>query len=103
MSRHNKRAADIGFAAISIEGGLISPEQVVAIASATPDQKTAADYGCPKGTSLRDEITRYFRIGQAHWRAYALIEAPTVTQTAAFAQIAARRSVRVQSGRSRHP
>ena len=25
-------------------------------ASATPDQKTAADYGCPKGTGLRDEI-----------------------------------------------
>lgn len=86
MSRHNKRAADIGFAAISIEGGLISPEQVVVIASATPDQKTAADYGCPKGTSLRDEITRYFRIGQAHWKAYALIEQPTVTQTAAFAK-----------------
>ena len=29
MSRQNKRAADIGFAAISIEGGLIAPEQVV--------------------------------------------------------------------------
>ena len=86
MSRQNKRTADIGFAAITIDGGLISPEQVVAIASATPDQKTAADFGCPKGTSLRDEITRYFRIGQANWKAYALIAEPTVTQTAAFAK-----------------
>jgi N-6 DNA Methylase len=84
MSRSNKRAADIGFAAITIEGGLISPEQVTAIASATPDLKTAAEYGCPKGTSLRDEITRYFRIGQAHWQGYSRIEEPTVTQTAAF-------------------
>lgn len=84
MSRSNKRAADIGFAAITIEGGLISPEQVTAIAAATPDLKTAAEYGCPKGTTLRDEITRYFRIGQAHWQAYARMEEPTVTQTAAF-------------------
>ena len=65
MSRAMKRAADIGFAAITIEGGLIAPAQVQAIASAAPDQEMAADYGCPKGTGLRDEITRYFRIGQA--------------------------------------
>ncbi|MDO7835083.1 N-6 DNA methylase [Sphingobium sp. HBC34] len=87
MSRSSKRAADIGFTAISIEGALIAPEQLVAIASATPSQKTAADYLCPKGTSLREEITRYFRIGQAHWRGYAAIDAPTVTQTAAFVKV----------------
>ena len=46
MSRPGKRAADLGFASITIEGGLISPEQITAIASATPDQKTAAEYGC---------------------------------------------------------
>lgn len=84
MTRPQKRAADIGLAAISVEGGLIAPEQLAVIAAATPDLKTAAEYGCPKGTSLRDEITRYFRIGQAHWQGYARIESPTVTQTAAF-------------------
>ncbi len=84
MTRLQKRAADIGLAAISVEGGLIAPEQLAVIAAATPDLKTAAEYGCPKGTSLRDEITRYFRIGQAHWQGYARIESPTVTQTAAF-------------------
>ena len=68
MSRHTKRSSDTGFAALTIEGGLIAPDQVQAIASAAPDQKTAADYGCPKGTGLRDEITRYFRIAQAHWQ-----------------------------------
>ena len=86
MSRQNKRAADIGFAALSIEGGLIAPEQVVTIASATPDLKTAAEYGCPKGTTLREEITRYFRIAQAHWQSYARLEEPSVSQTAAFAE-----------------
>ena len=84
MTRPQKRAADIGLAAISVEGGLIAPEQLAVIAAATPDLKTAAEYGCPKGTSLRDEITRYFRIGQAHWQGYARIVSPTVTQTAAF-------------------
>ena len=86
MSRAIKRAADIGFAAITIEGGLIAPAQVQAIASAAPDQKMAADYGCPKGTGLRDEITRYFRIGQAHWQAYVRLDQPTMQQTADFAR-----------------
>jgi len=87
MARAPKRAADIGLNAISVEGALIAPEQLIVIAATTPDAKTAADYNCPKGTNLRDEITRYFRIGQAHWRAYSLIAAPTITQTAAFADI----------------
>jgi hypothetical protein len=84
MARHLKRVADIGLTAVSVEGGLISPDQVAAIAATTPDQKAAADYGCPKGTNLRDEITRYFRIGQAHWQGYANLPAPNVVQTAAF-------------------
>ncbi|RWK68266.1 N-6 DNA methylase [Mesorhizobium sp.] len=84
MARHLKRTANIGLTAVSIEGGLISPDQVAAIAATAPDQKAAADYGCPKGTNLRDEITRYFRIGQAHWQAYAKLPAPNEVQTAAF-------------------
>jgi hypothetical protein len=84
VARHLKRVADIGLTAVSIEGALISPDQVVAIAATTPDQKVAADYGCPKGTNLRDEITRYFRIGQAHWQGYAKLLAPDVVQTTAF-------------------
>lgn len=86
MSRHTKRSGDTGFAALTIEGGLIAPDQVQAIASATPDQKTASDYGCPKGTGLRDEITRYFRIAQAHWQGYIRLEQPTMQQTADFAR-----------------
>src|ERR1700742_5245900 len=84
MARHLKRAANIGLTAVSIEGGLISPDQVAVIAATAPDQKAAAEYGCPKGTNLRDEITRYFRIGQAHWQAYARLAAPTELQTTAF-------------------
>ncbi|AOR76361.1 Eco57I restriction-modification methylase domain-containing protein [Novosphingobium resinovorum] len=86
MSRAAKRSADLGLAAITIEGGLISPDQVQAIASAAPDAKMAADYGCPKGTNLRDEITRYFRIAQAHWQTFNRLADPTTTQTATFAK-----------------
>ena len=86
MARHLRRSADIGLAAISVEGGLISPEKLAEIAAATPDAKTTADYHCPKGTSLRDEITRYFRIGQAHWQAFSRIDNPTITQSAIFAK-----------------
>ena len=84
MARHLKRIVDMGLAAVSIEGGLISPDQVAAITATAPDQKAAADYGCPKGTNLRDEITRYFRIGQAHWQGYANVPAPNVVHTTAF-------------------
>ncbi|RIV83148.1 Eco57I restriction-modification methylase domain-containing protein [Aurantiacibacter zhengii] len=86
MARSQKRLADIGFTAITIEGGLISPDQVVKVASTTPDQKTAAEYSCPKGVSLRDEITRYFQIGKAIWKSFASIETPTQQQTDAFVE-----------------
>jgi hypothetical protein len=86
VARHLKRAAEIGLAAMNVEGGLISPEKLAEIAATAPDAKAAADYQCPKGTSLRDEITRYFRIGQAHWQAWSRTGRPTVTQTGAFAK-----------------
>lgn len=79
------RAAELGLIAVTIEGGLIAPEQVQKIVAADRTAKTAESYGCPKGTSLGDEISRYFRIGQHIWKDYDRIEAPTVTQTAQFA------------------
>lgn len=86
MAGSQKRLADIGFSAITIEGGLISPDQVVKVASTTPDQKAATEYSCPKGVSLRDEITRYFQIGKAIWKSFASIETPTQQQTEAFVE-----------------
>ncbi|WP_082643191.1 N-6 DNA methylase [Methylobacterium sp. GXS13] len=83
MARAPRRTAEIGLTAISVEGGLIAPAQIAAIAAAVP---SAADYGAPKGVMLRDEITRYFRIAQAHWRGYARLESPNATQAAAFVQ-----------------
>ena len=80
------RAAELGLVAVTIEGGLIAPEQVQKIVAADRTAKTADSYGCPKGTGLGDEISRYFRIGQHIWKDYDRIDAPTVTQTAQFAR-----------------
>ena len=84
MARRSS-AAELGLVALTIEGGLIAPEQVQKILAADRTAKTAESYACPKGTSLGDEIARYFRIGQAIWRDYDKAEAKTVTRTAAFA------------------
>lgn len=85
MARYPIRTVSLGLDAIQIEGGLIAPEQVAKIAATERNARTATDYDCPKGTNLGDEISRYFRIGQAHWQAYSRIEQPTTTQTAKFA------------------
>lgn len=84
MARHLRKAAELGLEAIAIEGSLIAPEQVAAIAGAPRDAKLAASYDVPKGLALADEISRYFRIGQGIWRDYDRIDSPTTTQTAAF-------------------
>ena len=68
MALNSRKQSDIGFSAVSVVGGLISPDKIAQIASTSPDAKTAESYSCPKGTNLRDEIARYFRIGQAEWQ-----------------------------------
>ena len=39
--------------------------------AATPTTQTEADYAIPQGLTLRDEIARYFRIGQAYFDRFA--------------------------------
>ena len=86
MARPGSRTTALALEAVVIEGGLIAPEQIAKIAGAEMGAKAAAEYGCPKGTTLRDEIARYYSIGHALWAEYDRIEAPTVTQTATFAR-----------------
>jgi hypothetical protein len=84
MARRSS-SAELGLIALTIEGGLIAPEQVQKIIAADRTPKTADSYACPKGTSLGDEIARFFRIGQAIWRDYDQADAKTIARTAAFA------------------
>ena len=61
------REARLGFEALSIEGGLLSPEWLSKMAQLQAGTQAEADYRIPKGLNLRDEIGRYWRIAQAHW------------------------------------
>lgn len=72
------------FAAMTAMGALIAPAQLARIAAAELKDQAAADYGVPKGLTLRDELARYFRIGQAQWRAFDSATAPGLDATARF-------------------
>lgn len=61
------RATQLAFEALSIEGGLLSPEWLYKVAQLQADTQAEADYRIHKGLNLRDEIGRYWRIAQAHW------------------------------------
>lgn len=60
----------VAFEALSIEGGILSPEWLSKIAQLQADAQTQADYKIPKGLTLRDEIGRYWRIAEALWCDY---------------------------------
>ncbi|NUQ79469.1 MAG: N-6 DNA methylase [Polyangiaceae bacterium] len=69
--RPRRREIALAFEALSIEGGLLSPEWLARVAQLHADAQSAPDYRIPKGLNLRDEIGRYWRIAQAHWAEFA--------------------------------
>jgi hypothetical protein len=66
-AKRKVREAQLAFEALSIEGGLLSPEWLAKVAQLQAGSQAEADYRVPKGLTLRDEIGRYWRIAQAHW------------------------------------
>ena len=72
-TRRNTRSkeAQLGFEALAIEGSLLSPEWLSKVAQVAADSQSESDYRIPKGLNLRDEIGRYWRIAQAHWKEFA--------------------------------
>jgi hypothetical protein len=74
------------FNALIIEGGLIVPAMLEKIGRREADQQKEADYAVPKGLALRDEIARYYRIGQALFSDFASLSAPSPQKTARFVE-----------------
>jgi hypothetical protein len=62
-----QREAQLAFEALSIEGGLLSPDWLARVAQVGAGGQSESDYRIPKGLNLRDEIGRYWRMAQAHW------------------------------------
>ena len=56
------------------------------IAASQADGQTDASYRIPKGLTLRDEIARYFRIGQAQFRDFAKLDSPSTAATIGFVE-----------------
>ena len=73
--RQRRHETQIAFETISIEGGLLSPEWLARVAQLGASHQKEADYRIPKGLNLRDEIGRYWRIAQAHFREFAAARA----------------------------
>jgi len=74
----------LAFDAITVEGALIAPAMLARIAAHQAGGQSEADYGVPKGLSFRDEIARYFRIGQALFADLMVSATPSAAATIAF-------------------
>jgi hypothetical protein len=86
MARARSQASALAFDALTIEGGLIAPAMLARIAKHQADEQSVADYAIPKGLSLRDEIARYFRIGQALFGELAASHNPSAAATIRFSE-----------------
>ena len=75
------RTAAVPFDAITVEGALIAPAMLARIAQHQAEGQSEADYGVPKGLTLRDEIAQYFRIGQAIFKELTASEVPSIAAT----------------------
>src|SRR5215469_935187 len=72
--------------AITVEGALIAPAMLARVAAREAEGQSDADYRIPKGLTLRDEIARYFRIGQALFAELNASNAPSIGKTTTFAE-----------------
>ena len=59
------------FTAIRIEGGILPAEFLAVVAALEAKHQTGADYGLTKSLTLKDELSRYWRIANDLYTAYA--------------------------------
>jgi hypothetical protein len=70
---------------MSVEGNLLAPAILKEIANSAATNQTESDYHVPRGVTLRDELARYFRIGQATFRHLHASSAPSLDATTRLA------------------
>ena len=80
--RHD--TGDFTWPALSLEGNLIAPAMLAKIDHREATEQGEADYGVRKGLTLREDISSAFRVGQAHFDAFARFEAPSMAATRRF-------------------
>jgi hypothetical protein len=82
----SSRSPALAFDALTVEGSLIAHAMLARIAQHQAGGQTETDYGIPKGLTLRDEIARYFRMGQALFRELTASPTPSHAATAGFVE-----------------
>lgn len=65
--RQSRRTARLDFAGLEIAGALLTPDIVARLAAFEANDQSEESYDIPAGLKLRDEIARYYRIGEALW------------------------------------
>jgi hypothetical protein len=69
---------------LTLEGNLIAPAMVAAIAAPKDDEETRQSYRIRRGLSIRDEVSTAFRVGQSHFDAFRKQETPSAEATRRF-------------------
>src|ERR1039458_6971532 len=78
-------SAGSAFSGLTIEGNLLAPAILKLVADRKATDQSDNDYDLPRGVTLRDELSRYFRIGQATFRHLNASPAPSLDATIRFA------------------
>ena len=83
--RSSRRALRLDFGAIEIIGGLLTPDTVARVAAFDAQGQDDESYSVPPGLKVRDEIARYFRIGEALWAKFEIARAASPAASEKFA------------------
>jgi hypothetical protein len=83
--RSSRRAVRLDFGGIEIVGGLLTPDIVERIAKFEAHGQDVDSYRVPPGLKIRDEIARYFRIGEALWARFDAARATGNARSETFA------------------
>jgi hypothetical protein len=86
MPRSTRTTLTLAADAITIEGALIPPAMLARVATQQANGQSEEDYRVPKGLTLRDEIARYFRIGQALFTDFHASPLPSAGKTVVFVE-----------------
>jgi N-6 DNA Methylase len=83
-SRQSRRAARLDFAGLEIVGALLTPDIVARLAAFEANDQSEESYEIPAGLKLRDEIARYYRIGEALWSRFESTRGQSVATSERF-------------------
>ena len=83
-ARPRRRQQHLGFAAIEIVGGLLTPDVLNRIAAPEGNAEVRRGYGVPDGLELRDEIARAYRIAEAQWTRFDAVKDENASLPARF-------------------